>query len=206
MITIAWDVDDILNDLMRCWLVDKWLPEHPDCRVCFEQITQNTPEYIIKSTKEEYRLSLDIFRLSGAYHRLSPDPEVLAWFENFGEKARHIALTCVPLKAAHISADWVMRNFGKWIRSFNFVPSPRLNEEAPDYGHSKAGYLEWLNNVDVLVEDSEENILQAKELGLKGILVAKPWNKSGLSIKAALAQINKIIEEEPVLLLPKAKR
>ena len=193
MITIAWDVDDVLNDLMRCWLVKKWLPEHPGCKACFEQITQNTPEHIIKSTKEEYRLSLDAFRLSGAYLQLEPNPEILAWFEEFGDKARHIALTSVPLKEAHISADWVMQNFGKWIRSFNFVPSPRKGELVPEYDHSKVDYLRWLNKIDVLVEDSEENIREAKELGIRGILVAKPWNKSGLSVRAALAEINKLL-------------
>lgn len=193
MITIAWDVDDILNDLMNVWLISKWLPEHPDCKVSFEQITQNTPEHIIKSTREEYRLSLDAFRLSGAYLQLKPDPEILAWFEEFGGKARHIALTSVPLKAAHISAGWVMRNFGRWIRSFNFVPSPRVNESAPDYGQTKADYLRWLNKIDVLVEDSEENIREAKESGIKGILVGKPWNKSNLSVKDALREINRLL-------------
>ncbi|MDP2927684.1 MAG: hypothetical protein Q8N80_02655 [Candidatus Omnitrophota bacterium] len=193
MITIVWDVDDILNDLMRCWLVNKWLPEHPDCKVNFEQITENTPERIIRSTKEEYLSSLDSFRLSKAYSEIKPDPEVLAWFEEFGDKARHIALTFVPIKAAHISADWVMRNFGKWIRSFNFVPSLRVNEQAPNYGNTKADYLKWLNKIDVLVEDSEENIRQAKELGIRGILVGKPWNKSNLSVTAALAEINRLL-------------
>ena len=193
MITIAWDVDDILNDLMRCWLVNKWLPEHPDCKVCFEQIIQNTPEKFIGSTKEKYYSSLDSFRLSKAYLDMKPDPKILGWFENSGYKARHIALTSVPIKAAHISADWVMRNFGKWIRSFNFVPSIRKGEQALEYGHTKADYLKWLNKVDVLVEDSEQNIREAKKLGIRGILVGKPWNKSNVSVTDALAQINGII-------------
>lgn len=193
MITIAWDVDDILNDLMRCWLIDKWLPEHPDCKVCFEQITQNSPEYIINSSKEEYQLSLDAFRLLGAYLQLKPNPEILAWFEEFGDKARHIAITSVPLKAAHISADWVMKNFGKWIRGFNFVPSARTGEKISEYDHTKTDYLKWLNNIDILVEDNEENIRQAQELGIKGLLVKRPWNKSNLLVKDALVEINKII-------------
>jgi hypothetical protein len=193
LLTIAWDVDDILNDLMRCWLVNKWLPEHPDCKVSFEQITQNTPERIMHSTKEDYLLSLDSFRLSKAYSEIKPNAEVLAWFEEFGDKARHIALTFVPLKAAHVSADWVMKNFGKWIRSFNFVPSPRIGERAPEYDHSKADYLRWFNKIDVLVEDSEENIREAKELGIRGILAAKPWNKSNLSVTAVLAEINQLL-------------
>jgi hypothetical protein len=193
MITIAWDVDDVLNDLMRRWLVDKWIFEHPGCNVGFEQITQNTPEGIINSSREEYLLSLDAFRLSGEYLKLKPDPEIRAWFEEFGSQARHMALTSVPLKAAHISADWAMRNFGKWIRSFNFVPSLREEESLPDYGRTKADYLRWLDKVDVLVEDSRENICQAQELGIKGILLGKPWNKSKLSVKEALGEINKIL-------------
>ena len=196
MLTIAWDVDDILNDLMRCWLVNKWLPEHPNCKVSFEQITENTPERIINSTKEDYLLSLDSFRLSKAYPRIQPNQEILAWFKEHGDMARHFALTSVPIKAAHISADWVMRNFGKWIRSFSFVPSLRANEQAPDYGNTKADYLKWLNKIDVLVEDNEQNIREAQNLGIKGILVKKPWNKGRLSLKDALVEISKIIKEE----------
>ncbi len=193
MITIAWDVDDILNDLMRRWLEDKWLPGHPGLKIAFAQITENTPEKIIGVTREEYRKSLDDYRLSGAYFKLAPDAQVMDWFSANGDKARHIVLTAVPAKAAHISAEWVMRNFGKWIRSFNFVPSPRPGEDIPDYGRTKADYLEWLGKVDLLIEDSQENILQAQEKGIKGILVAKPWNKSKLSVKETLAQINKIL-------------
>lgn len=190
MITIAWDVDDILNNLMYHWLTEKWLPEHPECKVSFEQIIQNTPEQIIKSTIEEYRASLDSFRLSKVYFQMQPDPQILFWFKEHGDKARHIALTAVPVKAAHISADWVINNFGKWIRSFHFIPSPRLEEQAPEYDLNKADYLKWLNKVDILVEDSQENIQGAQELGIKGILVAKPWNKSKLSISAALKEID----------------
>jgi hypothetical protein len=193
MLTIAWDVDDILNDLMRSWLADKWLLEHPDCRVSFKQITENTPERIIKSTLEEYWLSLDSFRLSGSYARLEPNPEILAWFREFGDKARHIALTAVPVKAAHISADWVLKNFGRWIRTFHFIPSLRADDVAPEYDRSKADYLKWLSKVDVLVEDSEDNIFQANELGIKGILVARPWNKSNLSVKETLTELNKLL-------------
>ena len=193
MLTIAWDVDDILNDLMCFWLVDKWLLEHPDCRVSFKQITENTPERIIKGTLAEYRLSLDSFRLSGAYARLEPNPEILAWFRESGDKARHIALTAVPVKAAHISADWVLKNFGKWIRTFHFIPSLRMDDAAPEYDQNKADYLKWLNKVDVLVEDSEDNIRQAKELGVKGVLIARPWNKSNLSVKEALTELNKLL-------------
>lgn len=193
MITIAWDVDDTLNDLMYSWLTHKWLIEHPGCRVSFEQITENTPERIIASTKEEYQASLDDFRFSKAYFEMKPDPQVLAWFEEFGSQARHIALTSVPIKAAHISAEWVVRNFGKWIRGFNFVPSPRTGQKIPEYGRSKADYLRWLNNVNVLIDDNPDNIYQAQKLRVKGLLVKQPWNKSNLMLEDALFELNKII-------------
>lgn len=195
MITIAWDVDDVLNDLMYCWLTDKWLPEHPDCKVGFEQITQNPPERIINSARDEYLSSLDCFRFSKAYSEMKPNPEILAWFEKFGDKARHIALTSVPIKTAHISADWVVKNFGKWIRSFNFVPSLRIGGDCPEYDHAKVDYLKWLNKVDVMVEDSSQNIRESEKLGIKGLLIKRPWNKSNLSVKDALIKINKIIME-----------
>lgn len=195
MVTIAWDVDDILNDLMRCWLTQKWLPQHPDCGVCFEQITENTPERIINGTKEEYLLSLDDFRLSKAYLEINPNPEILAWFENFGDKTRHIALTSVPIKTAHVSANWVMKNFGKWIRTFSFVPSLRSSVQDPEYDRNKADYLKWVNKIDILVEDSGKNISEAEKIGVKGVLVGKPWNKSKLLVRDALAKINRIIKE-----------
>lgn len=195
MLTIAWDVDDILNDLMYCWLIGKWLVEHPDCKVNFEQITQNPPERIINSTMEEYQMSLDSFRLSKAYSEMKPNPQILEWFERSGDKARHIALTSVPIKAAHISASWVINNFGKWIRSFNFVPSLKPGEQAPEYDCTKTAYLKWLNKVDILVEDNAQNIREAKELGIKCVLVKKPWNKGNLAVNDALAEINKVIEE-----------
>lgn len=194
MLTIAWDIDDVLNDLMCQWLNKKWLADHPECGVSFEQITENTPERIIGASLEEYRQSLDGFRLSRDYFLMQPNQEVLEWFERNGNKSRHIALTSVPLKAAHISADWVLSNFGKWIRSFNFVPSPRQGEDIPEYDVSKVDYLKWLGKVDVLVEDSQENIQEAALLGIKGILIKRPWNRSGLLVKDALEEVDKIID------------
>jgi len=193
MITIAWDVDDVLNDLMRSWLVRGWVPKHPGCILSFEQITQNTPERILNCTREEYQESLDNFRLSGEYLDLEPDRQLLSWFKQYGHQVRHIALTAVPLKAAHISAGWVMNNFGQWIRSFNFIPSLREGEQVPEYDLTKADYLKRAGNIDILVEDSPVNIAQAQVVGIKGLLLKKPWNKSNLTLKDALTEINGLI-------------
>lgn len=193
MITIAWDVDDVLNDLMRRWLEDAWKPGHPSCKVEFRQITENPPERIIGCSRQEYSLSLDAYRLSKGYPGLEPDAEVLAWFEKNGFKARHIALSSVPLKACHVSASWVMKYFGKWIRSFNFVPSFRQEEDTPVYGRNKADYLKWFGKADVLVEDSGENIIQAEALGIRGILIGKPWNGGDCAANAALGKLDELL-------------
>lgn len=189
MLTIAWDVDDVLNNLMGEWLTKKWLPEHPGCRITFAEIKQNPPEVILGCSRAEYEASLDEFRLSTLYPAMLPDKDVLAWFKKNGSRARHLALTAVPLKAAHISAAWVLKYFGSWIRTFSFVPSVRLGEEVVLYDRSKAGYLKWLDRVDVLVEDSEPNINAVRAIGLPGFLVNKPWNKGGVPLKEALAKI-----------------
>jgi len=193
MITIAWDVDDVLNDLMFCWLIGKWLPDHPGCKVNFDQITENPPERILCCTLEEYLLSLDDFRLSGKYSVLKPNPQILNWFKESGHKCRHIALTSVPLKAADISASWTIKHYGKWIRSFNFVPSLRGNNFSPEYDSTKSDFLKCFRVVDVLVDDNKENIDGANKSGIKGILVKKPWNKAGLSFNDILTQIDKLL-------------
>ena len=38
MLTIAWDVDDVLNDLMGAWLKDAWLPAHPECTLAYDDL------------------------------------------------------------------------------------------------------------------------------------------------------------------------
>ncbi|MEA3493982.1 MAG: hypothetical protein U9R38_06315 [Candidatus Margulisiibacteriota bacterium] len=189
---IVWDVDDILNNLMYCWFTRKWLPEHPDCKLTYEQITENTPERLLNCTREEYLASLDDFRLSEMYPEMKPNNEVLAWFEKYGDRARHIALTAVPIEAAHVSAAWVMKNYGKWIRSFNFVPSTRRDKTIPEYDNTKAEYIKRLGTVDIFIEDNEENIKGVKE---KSLLVSRPWNKGKDSMQQVLDKITKMIKE-----------
>lgn len=192
MITVAWDVDDVLNDLMLLWLQDRWLPEHPQYHINFEDIIENPPHKILNCTLEEYLNSLDSFRQSSKYHDMPANFEVLSWFKNHGYKARHIALTAVPLRCAGYCAEWVLRNFGQWIRTFHFVPSLRQGEKIPQYEINKIDYLRWLGKVDILVEDKEEIIRQAQDMGIKGILISRPWNKAVLSLEEALEEIDTV--------------
>lgn len=196
MLTLAWDVDDVLNDLMRSWFEKKWLIDNPRSTVKYEDLIENPPGKIIGVAREEYIQSLDAFRLSQDYIEMEPNKDVLVWFEKYGEKARHIVLTSVPAIRADISAKWVLKNFSKWIRSFNYVPSIRDDIKVPEYDKSKVDFLTWFGKVDVFIEDNEANIREAAEQGINGLLVAKPWNNSNVSLPEVLKKITIMIETE----------
>lgn len=177
MKTIVWDVDDVLNDLMRDWLEQWWYKEHPACKVVYRDISHNPPHEVLGIGLEEYLESLDRFRLAvGA--TLKPNPEVLSWFQRYGTRFRHAVLTSVPMKAADISAGWVYKYFGNWIRSFNIVPSVREGDTFSRYDQSKKDYLLWWGKADIFIDDNLKNVTDAKEIGIDSILMPAPWNNS----------------------------
>ncbi len=90
MITIAWDVDDVLNDLTGVWLQKQWRPAHPFCRTTYRDLRCNPPLSVIGAGLEEYLESLDEFRRNRYLPDLQPLPEALSWFERNGERYRHI--------------------------------------------------------------------------------------------------------------------
>jgi len=190
MLTIAWDVDDVLNNLMHDWLINEWLPKHPKCSISYNEITKNPPLEILAITEKEYIKSLDSFRLSIQGQNLNPVPEVLEWFNNFGHKYHHIALTATPLDTAPLSAKWVIKHFGKWIRSFNFVPSHRIQHMTFNYHKNKIDYLSWWGHADILVEDNPETVLAAQSIGIRTLLIPRPWNESTHTIKDALKSLS----------------
>jgi len=192
MKTIAWDVDDVLNNLMQSWF--EWFKNRKKLNFNFQDITENPPFKILNISLAEYIQSLDEFRLSNLYQEMKPAEEVLEWFKNYGKYFRHIALTATPLIAAPTTAQWVLKNFGRWIRTFHFVPSKRENINAPDYDIDKSDFLKWFGKVDILVDDNEENINNAPKWGISGILFPSQWNNSKLSKEEALKLINRMTE------------
>ncbi len=189
MQTIVWDVDDVLNNLMQAWFETAWLPAHPTCKVSYNSLTENPPHRLLGVTKEEYLQSLDDFRLS-CFSQLKPVAKILTWFETYGGKFRHIALTAAPLKTAALSAEWTTHHFGRWIRTFAFVPSPRPGDPDPLYDSTKADYLRWWGQADILFDDNPAHVSAAQKLGLISLLVAQPWNQGGLTIAQALSFLN----------------
>jgi hypothetical protein len=194
MLTIVWDVDDVLNDLMYQWFVYGWLAEHSDCRISYAELACNPPHDVLGVDRSEYFSSMDIFRRSERACNMVPNPDVLTWFREQGHRFRHIALTARPLETAPDVAHWVMRYFGAWIRCFGVVPT-RIEEGVPAYDRTKGEYLAWLGRGDMLVDDSTDNILQAESLGLQTLQAAQPWNNSNLTMTTLLQQLSQMTGE-----------
>ena len=190
MLTIVWDVDDVLNDLMRAWLHQKWLQEHPNCSWRYEDITVNPPDVFLGISHKEYLQSLDEFRKKQMM-TLAPNAEVVSWFEKYGYRYRHQALTATPLGCAALSAYWVTHHFGHWIRGFYFVPSLREGQTVDVYERNKGEYLKWFSKADIFIDDNYENVKAAERIGINSFLVARPWNSGGMELKEILQELTK---------------
>ena len=191
MLTIAWDVDDVLNDLMRTWLEQEWRPRHAGCRVSYDELRANPPHDVLGVSLPEYLESLDEFRRT-RYPELAPVLEAAAWFERHGEAYRHIAVTAVPMECAPLSAAWVMRHFGRWIRSFHVVPSKRPGIKLPAYDNTKQDFLGWLGKADIFVDDHTANVDAARRAGLRALLMPRPWNGGTGNAADTFAQLGQV--------------
>jgi FMN phosphatase YigB (HAD superfamily) len=188
-ITLIWDIDDVLNRLTWEWLEHCWRPSNPECKTTYAELTSNPPHEILSIPLHTYLESLDSFRASTIGKSLSPAPETLAWFQQHGDRYRHIALTARPLASAPDAAEWVLRHYGRWIRGFGFVPSSRSGENLPDYGKTKAEWLQWISTGDALIDDSPTNLEGAHKIGIHTVLIPQPWNESTKSLSNVLLEI-----------------
>jgi hypothetical protein len=185
LITLVWDVDDVLNDLTRRWLEDAWRPAHPDADVAYADLTRQSPAALLGVAETEYLASLDDFR-ARRYAALDPDPEVLGWFTARGADFRHVALTATPMRHAPAVAAWVLGHFGPWIRAFAVLPSPRPGESLPVYDRDKGGVLAWLGVGDVFIDDSPANVAAVAARGVRTVLAPRPWNDATVPLLTAL--------------------
>lgn len=183
MKTIVWDIDDVLNDLTKQWLDKCWLPSYPECAVKFEDLEENPPHRLLGISREEYLASLDAFRLSPEARAMLPDQYLMNWFRDNGLRFRHIALTARPRKTVSSAIDWVLRYFGEWFQTFSFVPAARPDQAPGHPDHDKADFLSWLGKADYFIDDNDGNVNAARDLGIKALLVSRPWNTAGLTLR-----------------------
>ena len=61
-----------------------------------------------------------------------------------------------------------------------------------NYDQSKKEYLEWLKKGDIFIDDNLGNIADAKDFGMKTIVIPRPWNTTGGSIHENLQLLNHI--------------
>lgn len=191
MLTIVWDVDDVLNDLMYQWFTFCWLVENPECKFSYAELSGNPPDEALGIARATYLASLDRFRKSDRAINMQPNAEVLAWMGEHGGRFRHLALTARPLETAPDVAHWVMRHFGAWIRAVGVVPT-RAAADVPVYDRTKGEFLKWLSCGDILVDDSEENVKQAQGLGMKTLLYPQPWNDRALTVTTLLKELTEL--------------
>jgi hypothetical protein len=189
MLTIVWDVDDVLNDLMYQWFIYCWLEETPSCRVTYAELSGNPPDEALGISRTTYLNSLDAFRRTDRARNMEPNAEVLGWMRQHGARFRHIALTARPLESAPDVAHWAMKHFGAWIRNVGVVPA-RAAEDIPVYDCTKGEYLKWLRCGDIMVDDSIENVRQAQLLGMRTLLYPQPWNNGGLTVTMLLKELS----------------
>lgn len=186
MLTIAWDVDDVLNNLMEKWL--EFFCHESNCVVSYEAIIKNPPCEILNITKFEYEKSLDKFRLSNEALEMQPNSEILFWMEQYGKNFNHIALSATSANTCCNGAYWVMKNFYKYIHSYNVVPSIRSNDGVLRPFLNKGDFIQKVQGIDVLVDDNEQNIIDAQKAGCRGFLVKQPWN-DGMAIRDILKEL-----------------
>jgi hypothetical protein len=191
MKTIVWDLDDVLNRFTQSWLHQAWRVEHPECRTPFAALRSNPPLRELNASREEYLESLDRFRLSPAGRDLKPHPQVLDWFRQSGDRFRHHVLTARPTRTAGAAAAWVFTHFGRWVRHFHFVPSPRSDESLPPYDTAKSEALARLGAVDIFIDDSPLNVAAASALDIHAFLFPQPWNASAQSVPEILLELTR---------------
>jgi hypothetical protein len=190
---VVWDVDDVLNDLMRAWLEDAWTSAHPDSHVAYDDLRENPPCSALGISRAAYVRSLDGFRIGERYAALEPNRDILAWLEQHGEQCHHIALTSTAFAAAPTTAAWVLRHFGRWIREFAFIPAPREGERLPVYDSDKGAWLSRLRGRPILVDDSPRNLDAAAAVGADVVCWPRPWNAATTTVAETLGSLTQLL-------------
>ena len=189
---IVWDIDDVLNDLLKCWFEDfNQSTATKKKKMAYKDLSQNPPYAVLGITRHAFLASLDKFRISKKGRNLTPNPQILEWLRQYGSGFRHMALTSRPRKSMPMISEWLFRHFGDWIRTVSFVPSFREVEKLPVYDGSKAEFLKWFKKADFFIDDMTENVNAAKLLGIEAFEYPQPWNGTPLTVEEMFYNLSK---------------
>ena len=64
---MAWDIDDVLNELMRNWLEQEWLYRNPASVLTYQQLLSNPPHQICRVSLSNTRPHLTSFAKTGIW-------------------------------------------------------------------------------------------------------------------------------------------
>jgi 5'(3')-deoxyribonucleotidase len=190
---LIWDIDDVLNDLIRLCISTTAQTIRPGIR--FEDLQQNPPLQELGCSLDEYRSILDECRAEYLYDQ-PPRKEVLEFFQTWGDQFRSVTLSSAPVSTAHRSAEWVLRHFGRWIHGTIFVPSPRKHIPIgiPLFA-SKAEAVSTLNGI--LIDDMPQNVEPVRAAGNKAFYFPAPWNENkNMSVEKFFSMLCKELELE----------
>jgi hypothetical protein len=190
MVTIVWDIDDVLNELTEEWIDSI---NHPSV---FSKEQLKSPDFhsVLGWSQSEYLQSIDTFRLT-SFVDLEPNASIQKFMSD-NSHVVHLVLTATPLLSAHISAEWTFRNFGKWVDGFLLAPSSRPTISSTR--RSKYDHLARLvssRDVVLCIDDHPSNIAAALSAGAAPILWPQPWNGSSITHEDALLQLSKLLSE-----------
>lgn len=190
MKTICWDVDNVLNNLIEEWLIYyKYVNLGKYDHIKFNQLLHYNLYNSLNITEKEFIESLDYFTIN-YYKTLKPNKVILNWFTLYGHLTHNIVLTAFPLRYIEISAQWVLKYYGQWIRSYAFTPL-EIREDTIIYDKTKSDYINRMGNIDIFIEDSEKNILNSQ--ATNNLILKRPWNNSEMDEIRLLKEINNLI-------------
>jgi hypothetical protein len=186
-----WDIDDVLNDLTALCVSTTAQALKPGIRL--EDLQNNPPLAELGCTLDEYRQILDDCRDRYLYE-VPPRKEVLAFFQQYGDRFRSLTLSSAPMHMAPRSAEWVLRHFGSWLQGTLFVPSPRKNITIESQlFHSKAEAV--IARDGILIDDMQKNVDSVRAAGKKAFCFPAPWNENrNMSIEEFLTKLSNELE------------
>ena len=188
----------MLNQLMREWLSFWQRNKQFDPKsIGTSQLINNPPHRVLGISLEQYLQDLDEFRKSSRGRQLTPHPRVMKWFQEFGHESVHIALTARPSETMANQSAWIYKYFGRWIHSVVSVDPCRSGSEhqrQPEFS-SKASFIKWLDKPSILIDDSEDNIRDAREHCLRTFLFPQPWNSSNQTTEDVLDELSQFLEK-----------